>query len=649
MAVIITKNVLRQYQSKSATREVLGCLVNNPSLLLTHKITADDFVESFYKIIFGAIKNCYANKATKLDAYVIEEYLKEAFPTKFEIFKRNEGLRYIQKASEMAIEANFESNYMELKKFSLLRALLQSGEDVSDFFDPEETDADELDAKREMFESNSLDDIINYFKNKLVTVSMQYSLKNGRDSVKAGSAEAKLQKEKWKKDIPFGLSYASQFFNTVTYGLRKKRFTLGSADSGTGKTRLSIANLCFSFVPKFYNSTTGEWETNPHGTQNAGLYIGTEMELIEEIEPILWAYIADVPEDHILFGNYQPGEEERVDEAIRILNEEANIYLEYVPDYDIGTLEKIIDEHVVKHNVGHVFFDYIHTTTELISEFQTEAKARMNTREDQVLNNLGVKIKELTRKYNISIDTWTQVTGDVRNEQVRDSSLIRGAKGLKDKADTCFIVTRPTKKEMKLLEKVLKSKTMFGKPDPNICYSVYKNRGGKLNNVKIWLYINYDTMRVHDLFVTDYDYNLLPVDKTYVGVNEDQKIIISKDSKALKSELIKAKIEMNAIEDDGEIIDIEEDFADVEDSGNNNQKNVENEPQKSRKNVSEDTQTPSKNVSESAESRSKNVEQIKQSYHEKATETELDSTDIEQEKINKRVSHILQDDPDFNF
>ena len=172
-------------------------------------------------------------------------------------------------------------------------------------------------------------------------------------------------------------------------------------------------------------------------------------------------------------------------------------------------------------------------------------------------------------------------------------------------------------------------------------------------------------MRVHDLFVTDYDYNLLPIDKTYVGVNEDQKIIISKDSKALKSELIKAKIEMNAIEDDGEIIDIEEDFADVEDSekensGNDNQKNVENEAQESRKNVCEDTQTPpknvseltkspSKNVSESTESRSKNVEQIKQSYHEKATETELDSTDIEQEKINKRVSYILQDDPDFNF
>ena len=43
------------------------------------------------------------------------------------------------------------------------------------------------------------------------------------------------------------------------------------------------------------------------------------------------------------------------------------------------------------------------------------------------------------------------------------------------------------------------------------------------------------------------------------------------------------------------------------------------------------------------------MEQIKQSYHEKATETELDSTDIEQEKINKRVSYILQDDPDFNF
>ena len=68
---------------------------------------------------------------------------------------------------------------------------------------------------------------------------------------------------------------------------------------------------------------------------------------------------------------------------------------------------------------------------------------------------------------------------------------------------------------------------MFGKPDPNICISVYKNRGGKYNNVKIWLYIDYSTMRVDDLFVTDNDYQILEIAKTYTGIIEDGSIIIA--------------------------------------------------------------------------------------------------------------------------
>ena len=150
------------------------------------------------------------------------------------------------------------------------------------------------------------------------------------------------------------------------------------------------------------------------------------MELIEEIEPILWAYIAKVPEEHITQNLYEPGEEARVDEAIRILDEEANIWLEYVPDYNIELLEAVIEEHVTKHHINHVFFDYIHTTTDLISEYQSQAKAKMQVREDQVLGNLSNKLKEMCRKYNISIDTWTQVTGDFKNENNRDQTIVRG-------------------------------------------------------------------------------------------------------------------------------------------------------------------------------------------------------------------------------
>ena len=591
---IISQNVLRQYQSKYATREVIGCLIKDPSLLKNHNLLIEDFVESFHKVVFVGINNVYNNSIVKIDGNIIEEYLKEAFPTKYMIFKRNNGALYIDKVSEICELDNFEANYIELKKYSLLRRFLKEGFDVSDFFDPEETNPDEIDKKRELFEESTINDIIDFYKNKILGVSGDYNLKNGRDSIKAGGLEAKIQKEKWKDAPGYGLSYASQYFNTVTKGIRKKRLVIGSADSGVGKTRLSVANLCFSFVPRFYNSKTQKWEKNPHGTQNIGLYIGTEMELLEEIEPILWAYIADVPEEHILYNKYEPGEEERVDKAIDILGNEANIYLEYVPDYDVGTLEKIIDEHVTKHKVSHVFFDYIHTTTDLISEFQAEAKAKMQVREDQILHNLGVKLKELTRKYNISIDTWTQVSLDIKNEQNRDSSVIRGAKGLKDKADVMFIATRPTIKEYKLLEKILKSPKCLGKKEPNLCYSIYKNRGGKLNNVKIWMYVDYDTMRVHDCFITDYEYKLLMSPKTYIGLNEDMKIETAEDQEELQKKLINYKID-SEIKDDGIIIDIDEEMS-IEDinTENINTENVNTEEINSNKEIDKEETNESK-------------------------------------------------------
>lgn len=198
------------------------------------------------------------------------------------------------------------------------------------------------------------------------------------------------------------------------------------------KTRISIANLCYSFVPKYWSRKQQKFVDNPHGKNNAALYIGTEMELIEEIEPILWAYIADVPEDHILEGRYEPGEEERVDEAIRILGEEGHIYLEYVPDFDGSELENIIEKHVLQHGVKHVFFDYIHITTNLIGEFQSASGGKMAIREDQVLSALSNKLKNITRDYNVSLDTWTQVSGDWKNEQNRDQTVVRGSRAIID-------------------------------------------------------------------------------------------------------------------------------------------------------------------------------------------------------------------------
>ena len=70
---MVTQTKIKQCQSKSAIREVLGCLLQDPSLLSNHKIVKEDFVEAFHKVLFVAINNKYQAKATKLDSYIIED------------------------------------------------------------------------------------------------------------------------------------------------------------------------------------------------------------------------------------------------------------------------------------------------------------------------------------------------------------------------------------------------------------------------------------------------------------------------------------------------------------------------------------------------------------------------------------------------
>ena len=416
---------------------------------------------------------------------------------------------------------NFEANYNELRKFSLLRSLMNQGIDVTDIYDPNEFDDDEGENKKKEFVKMTTDDILLKIRQKLMSTTLDYSAKAGRDSVKAGGAELKEFVESRKNGGSYGLSYSSNFYTTITGGMKPRHFNMISASTGSGKSRISVSNICHTFAVEYYDNKLKKFVPNPHGTQNAVLYIGTEMELVDEVEPIMLAYIADVPQDHIMDYDYAEGEYERILYAIDVLDR-SQIYLEYVPDYDISTLEQTIEKYVLQKNVRHVYFDYIHITTDLIAEFQGEAKAKMQLREDQVLANVGTKLKELTRKYDISLDTWTQVSGDWKNENNRDQTIIRGAKALSDKVDCGSIMMRPTVAELKKIDPILKNR--FGGQKPNLYIATYKNRGGKFVNVKVWLYVDYSTMRVSDLFCTDYDNKLIDkgyLPETFVSVNED--------------------------------------------------------------------------------------------------------------------------------
>lgn len=514
---MVAKKELNKYINKSAVNEVLGSILTHPELLKEFKITTNDFVETFHKLVFGAINNLAKSGVKVIDAVAIDEYLSH-YETQYILFKKNNGIEYLERIAEACEPVNARYYYEQLKKFTLLRRYVEHGIDVSEFYDPEEISPKVIESKREFLDKCSSNDIIDYFKKQQLEITAPFLIGEGRDSKKAGVGGHE-QKEKWKKSVAWGLGYASAYLTSVTHGIRTKRLTIKSAGSGVGKTRTSLSDLCYACVPKYYDSKRGTWCENPNGTFNGGLYIGTEMELLEEIDPILWAYMADVPQDHIEYNTYTEGEEERVDEAIRILEEEANIWLEYVPQYDVNTLESIIEEHKIKHDIKYVWFDYIHATAELVSEYSSQLNTRMSVREDQVLAALSTQLKNICRKYDIALNTGTQVSGDFRTENNRDETIVRGARAIIDKADIAMIAMPPTRVELKRVEPILRK--MMNKKTPNLIYSVYKNRGGKYKKVKIWLYVDYSTMRIHDLFVTDYEDKLIEdIGKTYINIHK---------------------------------------------------------------------------------------------------------------------------------
>lgn len=509
----MTNKDLTKYSNKPIIRHALGAAIKDPTLLRKYNITSEDFPETFHQLIFGAIHNLSANGTEKIGPLEIDEYLSH-YDAQHILFTKYKGVEYVQSLMEIAVPDNIQYYYEQLKKFSLLRSYVKHGIDVSEYFDPTEVDPAKSEEKRKKFDNASIVDIVNHFRAIQLEISAPFRQQQSGDAKKAGVGGLE-QKEKWKEGTAWGLGYSSAYLTEALHGLRPNTFTVKSAGTGVGKTRTAIGDLAYACSPYYYDSRKGVWARNPNGTNNGALYIGTEMKLLEEIDPILWAYIADVPQDHIVYNGYELGEEERVEQAIQILQNESNIWLAYEPDFSCATIEDIIEEHVLKYGVQYVWFDYIQTTPTLISEFQNRAKAKIALREDQVLLDFSARLKQMAEDYNLCINTATQVNGNYRDEQIRDQSIIAGAKAIANKADNALVAMPPTSKELELIAPILEKLQIQQRP--NLIYSVYKVRGGVWKDIKIWLYVDYGTMRTHDLFVTTNEYELVPdIRPTYI-------------------------------------------------------------------------------------------------------------------------------------
>ena len=501
-----------KYVDTTAIMQVIGCVFNTPQLLdFTDKytITDNDFPDEFHKTVFGAIYKIHGLGAQYVGLENIADFFASR-PKSAAIYKTNNGEKWLLQVSDNANQLSFDYYYGRLKKMSLLRAYDNYGIDVSDIYDPDNIlDVKKKQLQEDILDNSTLEEIAQKVDMKIDKIRLEYVDDAFGQASQAGEGIMDLI-DKFKESPEVGVPMYGPLINTVTRGARLKKFYLRSAATGVGKTRSMIADCCYIGCNRIYDESFG-WIKN--GTAEPCLYITTEQEL-EEIQTMMLAFLSNVQEDHILNGEYDGDEEDRVREAARILAE-SPIYIEELPDFSLQDVENTIKKNLRDHDVKYVFHDYIHTSLKILEEIQK--RSGVSLREDNILFILSNKLKDICNTYGVFIESATQLNGDWKDAKTPDQNLLRGAKAIADKVDYGSILMNVTSEDIEALESILSS-NIFERPV--IKLSIYKNRRGRYKGVYLWCKADLGCCRIQPMFCTTYDYELVPIDNVKIIVEE---------------------------------------------------------------------------------------------------------------------------------
>lgn len=486
----------------SSVCSALACLMVKPTLIEESdiKLTKDDFVvkgeSKFYYIIFSAINNIFLDGMREgITPAAVDEFLSH-YDEPYDIFTKNYGVDFLYQITDtLGTPDSFHRYANRIRKFTLLREVKSMGFGLEGIYE-ESDDTEENTALQNHFEHLTVDDIIEHYEKLVNEFSSKFKIGHATQGGIAGENGLDLFNS-FRESPQYGVSTCGLLQNTIFRGQLLGSSMLRSAATNTFKSRTSLAEATDLAISQWYNWETNKWESK--GIPEKVLYITTEMEQ-EELEPTIWSYISGVKEEKIRDYNLTHEEIEVVKESIQELNDCKTFFIEYVPKFDPTTIQSIVKKYAMQHDVDYVFFDYIHLNFQIMMEMASKTRG-MTTREDMMLGIFAAGLAEMAKEFNFHLSTSTQVNGDISYNKKLDQNVLRGAKNMADKFTKALIMTRPNNEDDKVID-VIMGKMKGIHKRPNMIWHIYKNRHSKYKG-KLYIYVDFDTMRMEDLFMTD--------------------------------------------------------------------------------------------------------------------------------------------------
>lgn len=475
-----------------------------------------------HKIVYVCISQLADKGVEVVEPIELVNYLND-YPEQLRAIQEelNDGdiIGYVKTIKELTDNNhNYSYWWNEIKKRSCLRDFRDNGHfDISEFWNVDKSD-EENDKNLNKY---TISDIVDAFDFEVSSIKNKYVIDEDTTQKRAGDRGEEIL-EAFEKNITMGFGLESERLTTLWGGINKKQLYIRSGDTSSGKSRSLIGDICRLCCREIFNLDTNEWELNPNG-MHQGLYIGSEMELDFEVEPIIWAYVSGVDSSKIIHNQMTAEERERVIKAQGLVHE--CLELADMPNFNTRKTEEKIKEQKLIHNIEFVAFDYILLNAQLVKEFVETRGSGVGTRGDEILGELAKCLKNMAKKYDVGIVTATQVNSSISDYKNRDYQVLRGSKQI---ADTCTggSISMPiTPMERKLVEGLIDSCPVnknrgFGvdRIEPNFVETVYKSRFSEYpKECKIFSYYNLGNMRKIELFTTDKNFEPINIPKTRVN------------------------------------------------------------------------------------------------------------------------------------
>ena len=476
------------YDSQAA-RLCLGAILIKPSFALSDKfpLTKQDFEPQIFHLrlyqAITALAKRGAQSISAMDCYTLCANNAEVK----RVFDDNSLADFIDTIKQIVSVDNFELYWTGVRKATLLREYAKAGFDISRF----ESEP----------EKHGIQEILDYYDGLAINIRKQFYQDKSTRELRAGDGFEEIKK-RFKTEPAFGATTFSRYLNTAARGWQQGQLTMHGAVSGSGKTGVALYNAALVSCPELWDDDIGCYQPNPCYQHKAALFIQYELNDQEELTPKLIGSISGVPTYHLLNGNYDDGEEERVDKAIEILHD-SNIYFVTMPSFTNDKLRACIKEYATLHDVGYVVFDYVSQQSTVSSDIAK--KNGVATRSDQVLSDIVSNLKDIAVENNVAILTFCQTNANVNNQEILDAGCLAGSRAMQDKLDVGGIIMPLRRQEKEVADMMIENASYQGK-HPNRIVHLFKVRfGNQIQHLKIWGKLDLNTGRWTDCWCTDAD------------------------------------------------------------------------------------------------------------------------------------------------